>query len=117
MSEDRVCPGCAATGEKLTVLEAEMQKLQVAVTNMLAEKQQLQLTLGHLATMSDTVLACSMYTAYCEAVGGKAHDGQPLPTWEEFSNDPSKVRQIAGWYAAVSVVRPKLIVNPQPIMG
>ncbi|MGC4016139.1 MAG: hypothetical protein QM755_16690 [Luteolibacter sp.] len=40
------------------------------------------------------------YTAYCEAVGGVAFNGDPLPTWEEFSADTSKVKQAAGWIEA-----------------
>jgi hypothetical protein len=43
--------------------------------------------------------AKNVYELYCESVGGKAFNGDPLPTWEEFSNDPMKVVQQAAWLA------------------
>lgn len=48
-------------------------------------------------------IADQMYTAYCEAVGGKAWNGDTLPTWDEFSADSLKAKQIQGWLAAASV--------------
>lgn len=38
-----------------------------------------------------------MYDLYRGAVGGVAHDGTPLPTWEEFQSDPSKTKQAHAW--------------------
>lgn len=37
------------------------------------------------------------YRAYCEAVGGKDHDGVTLPTWQEFSSDEDRETQANGW--------------------
>jgi hypothetical protein len=48
------------------------------------------------------VIACRMYTDYCKAVGGKAFNGDPLPSWNEFVNDSAKQVQAAGWIAAAS---------------
>ena len=48
-------------------------------------------------------IADRMYTEYCKAVGGVAFNGDPLPTWDEFSADSLKVKQIQGWLAAASV--------------
>lgn len=45
-------------------------------------------------------LAMQMYDDYCAAVGGKAYDGRPLPTAEEFFSDDSKAKQVRGWLAA-----------------
>lgn len=45
-------------------------------------------------------LACLIYTSYCEGVGGKAYDGQTLPTWEEFSRDATKTKQANAWRKA-----------------
>ena len=45
-------------------------------------------------------VARELYTTYCEAVGGKAFNGDPLPAWEEFSADPKKMTQCAAWVAA-----------------
>lgn len=39
------------------------------------------------------------YAIYCHAVGGVAFNGDKLPNWEEFSKDPSKSKQCAGWRA------------------
>lgn len=41
-----------------------------------------------------------MYDAYCDAVGGKAWNGQPLPKSGEFFTEPSKNTQADGWRAA-----------------
>lgn len=54
-------------------------------------------------THTPKALAGLLYTAYCEAVGGHAHDGKPLPTWAEFSGDPTKTKQLTGWLAAARV--------------
>lgn len=43
-------------------------------------------------------IANRCYTEYCEQVGGKAFNGDPLPKWEEFQADPAKAKQVAGWY-------------------
>lgn len=47
-------------------------------------------------------MAGELYTAYAKAVGGKAFNGDPLPTWEEFSNDPAKQVQVRGWIAVAN---------------
>ncbi len=46
------------------------------------------------------VVAEELYTAYCEAVGGVAFNGDPLPKWKEFSEDPAKTKQYIAWLAA-----------------
>ena len=45
-------------------------------------------------------LAGVLYTRYCEAVGGKAFNGDPLPSWAEFRADPAKQKQALAWIAA-----------------
>lgn len=75
------CPACEEAAKKLAKLEPYL-------------------------TISDMALAGVMYTAYCEAVGGVAYDGKPLPKWEEFSTDPTKKKQTLGWMAAARVARP-----------
>lgn len=44
-------------------------------------------------------IANRLYTIYCAAVGGVAFNGDPLPTWDEFSADPSKEKQANAWRA------------------
>ena len=46
-----------------------------------------------------------LYTVYCEAVGGVAYDGKPLPNWAEFSTDPGKEKQANGWRQAARAIR------------
>ena len=48
-------------------------------------------------------LACQLYTKYCEKVGGKAYNGDPLPSWEEFVNDPKKKLQSDAWRSTAEV--------------
>ena len=42
-------------------------------------------------------LAGQLYTTYCAAVGGKAFNNDPLPSWDEFSKDPNKKKQSDAW--------------------
>jgi hypothetical protein len=44
-------------------------------------------------------LAKALYETYCAAVGGVAFNGDKLPSWAEFSNDPAKVKQAKAWRA------------------
>ena len=46
------------------------------------------------------IVAEELYTTYCAAVGGFAFNGDPLPTWVEFSTDPLKTKQSEAWLAA-----------------
>jgi hypothetical protein len=43
------------------------------------------------------VIAGYLYEEYCKSVGGKAHDGQPLPNWATFILDTAKATQAKGW--------------------
>lgn len=49
-------------------------------------------------------LAAGLYSVYCQAVGGKAYDGKPLPTAEEFFNDPTKQTQAQAWVKVANAV-------------
>jgi hypothetical protein len=42
-------------------------------------------------------MAEKMYTKYCEAVGGKAFNGDPLPAWKDFVSDEKKLKQVVAW--------------------
>jgi len=41
-----------------------------------------------------------MYTTYCASVGGKAFNGDPLPSWVEFGKDEKKKAQRNAWIAS-----------------
>jgi len=45
-------------------------------------------------------LAEIMYEEYNKAVGGKAFNGDPLPSWEDFYPHPDKQKQVNGWIAS-----------------
>lgn len=47
-----------------------------------------------------TLAAGVAYTAYTKAVGGKAFNGEPLPSWEEFATHPDKQKQAEAWVQA-----------------
>ena len=53
-------------------------------------------------------LAADAYTAYCEAVGGYAFNGDPLPTWAQFKEDPRKEKQVGGWLAVGDLIAERL---------
>lgn len=46
------------------------------------------------------IVAEIIYTEYCRSVGGVSYNGDPLPNWEEFSNDPEKTKQANAWLDA-----------------
>lgn len=53
-------------------------------------------------------LAVKAYDAYSAAVGGVNFKGEPLPTGEEFMNDPDKAKQAAGWLAVAETSRKEI---------
>jgi len=52
--------------------------------------------------INEYIVAERLYTVYCQSVGGKAFNGDPLPSWEEFVNDPTKEKQSKAWLDAGS---------------
>jgi hypothetical protein len=44
-------------------------------------------------------IAAQLYAKYCDAVGGKAFNGDNLPMWAEFRADPAKEVQSDAWVA------------------
>ena len=42
-------------------------------------------------------LAEMLYEEYCKQVGGKAFNGDPLPSWRTFRYDASKLKQSNAW--------------------
>ncbi len=42
-------------------------------------------------------MAGELYTIYCQAMGGKAFNGDPLPNWEKFRADEKKKVQSDAW--------------------
>lgn len=44
-------------------------------------------------------IASALYAVYAAAVGGKAYNGDPLPTWSEFHKDEKKKTQSDAWLA------------------
>lgn len=42
-------------------------------------------------------LAGELYDHYCQAVGGLAFNGDPLPAWSAFGVDPAKRKQADAW--------------------
>lgn len=47
--------------------------------------------------LTEDEIANDLYTKYCVAVGGKAYNGDSLPTWREFRDNPLKNKQSEGW--------------------
>lgn len=52
--------------------------------------------------MNPEDLAPFLYNRYCDAVGGKAWNGDNLPMWAEFRADPTKKKQSDAWVAAAA---------------
>ena len=47
-------------------------------------------------------IAGILYEEYCKEVGGKAFNGDPLPSWKTFRADPEKKKQSEAWVAVAS---------------
>lgn len=52
--------------------------------------------------MENDELAEKLYTAYCQAVGGHAYNGDTLPDWKTFRSDPKKRTQSNAWLVVAS---------------
>lgn len=50
-----------------------------------------------------------MYDRYCEAVGGKAFNGDALPKADEFFTDPTKEKQANAWREVAQVAMDEFI--------
>ncbi len=57
-----------------------------------------------------------LYDGYCRAVGGVAFNGDPLPVWSEFGEDPKKQKQANAWrkVAAMAISYSELQPIPKP---
>jgi hypothetical protein len=62
--------------------------------------------------MNSLQAAQILYDNYCTEVGGKAFNGEPLPDWQTFYNDPSKSKQAHAWERAANA-----LLNAQQIEG
>jgi hypothetical protein len=63
--------------------------------------------------MNKDVLAHKIYNKYCESVGGKAFNGDPLPKAEEFFNDPAKQKQADAWRESTKEIYELLLATTQ----
>ena len=61
-------------------------------------------------------IAEAMYTAYCASVGWKAFNGDPLPSWAEFSKDQKKKVQYNAWIASAEAAW-DLIVGKEALIS
>lgn len=43
------------------------------------------------------IVAERLYETYCKSVGGKAFNGDSLPSWKDFLEDPLKKKQSDAW--------------------
>lgn len=60
-------------------------------------------------------LAMLMYDNYCMAVGGKAFNGDKLPTSKDFFSDDSKKLQVNAWKSAAATSKTFFELNPELI--
>ena len=47
--------------------------------------------------MNKETLTEKLYNNYCVRVGGKAFNGNALPTWKDFESHPEKQVQVEAW--------------------
>ncbi len=107
MIERTVCGKCGAAIEKdrLAIVETPLCAKCAAETpgNILQDQR----TQWH----DPETLANDLYTHYCQMVGGKAWNGDPLPTWEQFYSSNEKRVQSHAWVCvaarAIERLRPQ----------
>jgi len=84
--------------QAMAQVEAEAAEAEAAMVAEAEYNYQMEQLMDN-RTANIINLAGFLYDTYCFAVGGVAYDGKTLPTWDEFRFDPSKEKQVAGWYA------------------
>lgn len=84
--------------------EGVRDKVRNALDRLTSLPPEKQLRHCSRAPKQPAELAGVLYETYCAAVGGKALNGDPLPSWEEMSKDTSKVKQTEGWQAVARKV-------------
>lgn len=94
---------CSALEEQLAQEEAS-EKLK-SLTEELQETPAPEPELVERLVVSDQLEeeARLFYDDYCAAVGGKAHNGDPLPPAEEFFEDPKKQKQANAYRTAAGL--------------
>ncbi len=65
--------------------------------------------------MKHDELAGTLYETYCESVGGKAYNGDDLPSWADFSADDNKICQANAWRKVAATA--SLHLNPPAKTG
>jgi hypothetical protein len=64
--------------------------------------------------MKTSEAATLLYTTYSAEVGGKAFNGDPLPDWQTFSNDPTKTKQAQAWERAAGALLVAITLEEVP---
>lgn len=71
------------------------------------------------SNVTDDELGEAAYETYCKAVGGKAFNGDPLPSWAVMCKDEKKINLVLAWKkagrAVATLVEKKL--PPAPVVG
>ena len=69
----------------------------------------MSLTINNNNMYNKEGLARKMYDAYCEAVGGKAFNGDALPKSDEFFTDENKTKQADAWRVVAQVAMDEFV--------
>jgi len=122
-SQQRVIEEEAELRERLRKLSdfcaGEVFSTSLPVEEQLRLRRQQSAMGDYLAILQDRIVAFrraeaaksleekagQLYEVYCEAVGGVAFNGDPLPPWKDFSSDPGKVKQADAWRAVAGALR------------
>jgi len=96
---------CQLTGRQYDSIEALMKGEGVpqAIQDRVAEYQK--------ATED---FAGHLYEGYCNAVGGVAFNGDPLPSWQEFRADETKKKQSNAWVIVAILAEDRCGLRTQP---
>jgi hypothetical protein len=65
--------------------------------------------LKSMTNLGDDALGKLAWDTYSKAVGGKAFNGDLLPTWEEMKKDEKKANLVAAWMKTANAVADRVI--------
>jgi hypothetical protein len=100
---DKAYPlGCSSVLDALDRITGDGASILKAVIVPLVEDRPMPMD-------DNIVLAGHLYEQYCQAVGGFAFNGDPLPNWETFRGDPTKQKQSDACVAVASCASNRLL--------
>lgn len=92
IKEPKICPEC-----KCKTVQTLKDRTEYCTREKCVYSKKHKNKTNKMDPESKEMLAGILYEVYCKSVGGIAWNGDPLPSWNEFSKDETKKKQADGW--------------------